>query len=150
MFTKLDMIDNQLVLTNFIKWRHQWCHSWRFCPEFSAFRACEYNNIIRFASDVHQPVLTNIVECRHDDVTVERFRLVRIFMKLDAWRWLVVKEELISNDCIISDINYHCNRKPLDRDNCIAEGLRRPQRLWFISLTGLEFLFEIQAVLWLR
>ena len=45
---------------------------------------------------------------------------------------MVVKEELIRKyNCIISDINHHYNRKPLDRDNCIAEGLRRPQRLWF-------------------
>ena len=90
MFTKLDMIYNQLILTNYFEFRHGDVISDvtvdRFWPEFSAFRACEYNNIIRFASDVHQPVLTNIVECRHDDVTVERFRLVRILMKLDAWR----------------------------------------------------------------
>ena len=33
----------------------------------------------------NQPVLTNIIESRHDDVTVKRFRLDRIFMKLDAW-----------------------------------------------------------------
>ena len=80
----------------------------------------------------NQPVLTNIIECRHDDVTVKRFRLDRIFMKLDAWTWLVVKEELISKMFVISDMNNHCYRKPLDTDNnCIAEGLRRPQQLWF-------------------
>ena len=71
-----------------------------FLPEFSAFRACEYNDIIRFASDVHQPVLTNIIECPHDDVfsdfTVDWFWLDQTLMKLDAWTWLVVKEELIS------------------------------------------------------
>ena len=37
----------------------------------------------------NEPVLTNITGCCHDDVIsdvpVERFRLDRIFMKLDAW-----------------------------------------------------------------
>ena len=44
--------------------------------------------------------LTNIIECLHDDVisdfTVDWFRLDQTLMKLDAWTWLVVKEELIS------------------------------------------------------
>ena len=30
MFTKLDMVDNQLVITNYIEWRHQWRHDSMF------------------------------------------------------------------------------------------------------------------------
>ena len=44
----------------------------------------------------NQPVLTNIFDFRHDNITDDRFRLDRTFMKLEVWTRLVVTEELIS------------------------------------------------------
>ena len=47
MFAKLHMIDNRLVLRNFIEWHYDDVISDvtadQFRPEFSIFRACEYN-----------------------------------------------------------------------------------------------------------
>ena len=59
MFTKLDMVDNQPVLTNFI----EYCHDDvigdvtvdRFRLEFSIFRACKYYNLRNF-----NPMLTKL------------------------------------------------------------------------------------------
>ena len=50
MFTKLDMIDNQTVLKNYIEWCHDDVTSdvtadW-FLLQFSIFQTCEYNNLI--------------------------------------------------------------------------------------------------------
>ena len=49
MFTKLDMNDNQSVLTKYIERRHDDNISGvtadQFRREFSTFRACEYNNL---------------------------------------------------------------------------------------------------------
>ena len=73
MFTKLDMIDSQLVLTNSIKLRHNGVISditaYRFQLELSVFGTCEYYNL----NNLHlmftktdmidsQPVLTNLIE----------------------------------------------------------------------------------------
>ena len=50
MFTKLDMIYNQLVLTNYFEFRHGDVISDvtadRFQIELCIIRACEYNNLI--------------------------------------------------------------------------------------------------------
>ena len=90
MFTKLDMIDNQVVLTKLIEWRHDDVisdvTSGQFRLELSIFRTCGYNNLISLHSmftklDMvdSQPVLTNLIEWRHDDVISDvifgRFRL---------------------------------------------------------------------------
>ena len=79
MFTKLDMNDNQSVLTKYIEWRHDDVISDvtadLFRLEFSIFRACEYNNLtslhLMFTKlDMidNQPVLTKYIEWRCDDV----------------------------------------------------------------------------------
>ena len=86
MFTKLDMIDNQVVLTKLIEWRHDDVTSGQFRLELSIFRTCGYNNLIslhpmftKLDMVDSQPVLTNLIEWRHDDVIsdviVGRFRL---------------------------------------------------------------------------
>ena len=84
MFTKLDMVDNQPVLTNFI----EWCHDDvigdvtvdRFRLEFSIFRACKYYNLRNFNPMLtkldtvdYQLVLINYIEWCLDDVTSEYF-----------------------------------------------------------------------------
>ena len=46
MFTRLDMIYNQLVLTNHFKFRHGDVTADQFRLDFSIFRTCEYNNLI--------------------------------------------------------------------------------------------------------
>ena len=75
MFNKLDMIDNQPVLTKFIDWRHDDVISDvtadQFRLEFSIFRACEYYNL----TSLH-PMFTKLdvvdnqpkIERCHDDV----------------------------------------------------------------------------------
>ena len=90
MFTKLHMIDNQLVLTNYIAWRHDDVindvTAYQFRLGFSIFRTCEYNNLISLHPTItkldmvdNQLVLTNLIEWRHDDVIsdviVDRFLL---------------------------------------------------------------------------
>ena len=45
MFTKLNIIDNQPVLTNYFECRHDDVTADQFRLEFSIFRACEYNNL---------------------------------------------------------------------------------------------------------
>ena len=79
MFTKLDMINSKLVLTSFIKSRHDDVISDitvdRFRLEFSVFWTCEYYNLISSHQlftkldlvDI-QPLLANLMEWRHDDV----------------------------------------------------------------------------------
>ena len=88
MFTKLDMIDTQVVLMNSI----EWCHddviidatADQFQIELSIFRTCRYNNLIslhlmftKLDMIGNQLVLTNLFEWHHDDVisdvTVDRF-----------------------------------------------------------------------------
>ena len=93
------MVDNQPVFTNLIECCHDDVISdvivGRFRLKFSAFRVCEYNNLIgshalftKLNMVDNQPVLTNINECPHDDVisdfTVDWFRLDRTLMKVDA------------------------------------------------------------------
>ena len=46
MFTKPDMIDNQVVLTKLIEWRHDDVTADQFRLELSIFRTCGYNNLI--------------------------------------------------------------------------------------------------------
>ena len=73
MFTKLDMINSQLVLTSSIKLRHDDIISdvtaYQFRLELSIFGTCEYYNLI----SLHlmftkldmvdcRPVLTNLIE----------------------------------------------------------------------------------------
>ena len=76
MFTKLDMIYNQLVLTNYFEFRHGDVISDvtadQFRLDFSIFRTCEYNNLISLHPiftklDIvfNQLVLTNFIEWRH-------------------------------------------------------------------------------------
>ena len=69
MFTKLDMIYNQLVLTNYFEFRHGDVTADQFRLEFSIFRTCEYNNLISLHPiftklDIvfNQLVLTNFIE----------------------------------------------------------------------------------------
>ena len=79
MFTKLDMIDNQVVLTNLIEWRHDDVISdvtaGQVRLEWSIFRTCGYNNFkslhlmfTNFDMIYNQLVLTNLIEWRHDNV----------------------------------------------------------------------------------
>ena len=76
MFTKLDIIDNQVVLTNFIKWRHDDVISddtpGQFRLKLGIFWTCEYNNLIslrlmftKVDMADNQLVLTNLIEWRH-------------------------------------------------------------------------------------
>ena len=73
MFNKLDMIDNQPVLTKFIDWRHDDVISDvtadQFRLEFSIFRACEYYYLrssypmlSKFDMVDNQLLLTNYIE----------------------------------------------------------------------------------------
>ena len=73
MFTKLHMIDNQLVLTNYFEFFHIDFISDVTADQFrlgiSIFRTCEYNNLISLHPiftklDVvfNQLVLTNFIE----------------------------------------------------------------------------------------
>ena len=90
MFTKLDMNDNQSVLTKHIEWRHDDVISDvtadQFRLGFSIFQTSEYNNLVSLHQMFTKPdiidnqvVLTNLIEWRHDDVIsdviVGRFRL---------------------------------------------------------------------------
>ena len=90
MFNKLDMIDNQQVLTNFIDWRYddviRDVTANQFRLRFSTFRTCEYSNLtslhLMFTKlDMidNQLVMTNYIEWRNDDVisdvTADQFRL---------------------------------------------------------------------------
>ena len=80
MFTKLDMIDNRLVLTNYIEWRYDDVISDVTADQlrlgFSIFRTCEYsNNLIslhlmftKLDMIDTQVVLMNSIEWSHDDV----------------------------------------------------------------------------------
>ena len=75
MLIKLDIVDNQPILTNLIDWRHDDIISDitvdRFHLEFSIFQACEYYNL----TSLH-PMFTKLdvvdnqpkIERRHDDV----------------------------------------------------------------------------------
>ena len=79
MFTKLDMTNSQHVFTNCTKLCHDDVISDvtanRFRLEFSVFGTCEYSNLISLHPmftkldmvDI-QPVLTNFIEWRHNDV----------------------------------------------------------------------------------
>ena len=79
MLTKLDMIDTQVVLMNSI----EWClddvinddTAGQFRLELSIFRTFGYSNLIslrlmfiKLYMVSSQPVLTNLMEWRHDDV----------------------------------------------------------------------------------
>ena len=90
MFTKLNMIDNQLVMTNYIEWRNDDVISDvtadQFRLEFSIFRTCECNKwtslhpmFTKLDMIDNQLVLTNYIEWRYDDVisdvTADQFRL---------------------------------------------------------------------------
>ena len=88
MFTKLDMIYNQLVLTNYFEFRHGDVISDvtadQFRLDFCIFRTCGYNNFkslhlmfTNFDMIYNQLVLTNLKDWRHDDVivTFDRFWL---------------------------------------------------------------------------
>ena len=79
MFTKLDMTDSQHMFTDSTKLRQDdiisdiTAHHFRL--EFSVFGTCEYSNLISLHPmftkldmvDI-QPVLTNFIEWRHNDV----------------------------------------------------------------------------------
>ena len=73
MFTKLDMLYNQLALTNYFEFRHGDVISDvtadQFQLEFSIFRTCGYNNFkslhlmfTNFDMIYNQLVLTNLIE----------------------------------------------------------------------------------------
>ena len=73
MFTKLDMIDNQLVLTNYFECSHVDVISDVTADhlrlEFSIFQTCEYNNLLSLHPTFtkldmidNQLVLTNFIE----------------------------------------------------------------------------------------
>ena len=69
MFTKLDMIDNPLVLTNYFEYRHDDVTADQFRLELSIFRTCGYNNLIslhlmftKLDMIDNQLVLTNLIE----------------------------------------------------------------------------------------
>ena len=73
MFTKLHMIDNQLVLTNYFECSHfdviSDVTADQFRLEFSIFQTCEYNNLLSLHPTFtkldmidNQLVLTNFIE----------------------------------------------------------------------------------------
>ena len=73
MFSKLDMIDNQLVLTNYFECSHVDVISDvtadQLRLEFSIFQTCEYNNLVSLHPTFtkldmidNQLVLTNFIE----------------------------------------------------------------------------------------
>ena len=73
MFSKLDMIDNQLVLTNYFECSHVDVISDvtadQLRLEFSIFQTCEYNNLLSLHPTFtkldmidNQLVLTNFIE----------------------------------------------------------------------------------------
>ena len=72
MFTKLDIIDNQLVLTDYIEWRNDDVISDVTADQLwlgiSIFQTCEYNNLISLHQMFTKPdiidkqlVLTNLI-----------------------------------------------------------------------------------------
>ena len=69
MFTKLNMIDNQLVLTNYFEFLPDDVTADQFRIDFSIFRNSEYNNLIslhlmftKLDMIYNQLVLTNLIE----------------------------------------------------------------------------------------
>ena len=69
MFSKLDMIDNQLVLTNYFECSHVDVTADQLRLEFSIFQTCEYNNLLSLHPTFtkldmidNQLVLTNFIE----------------------------------------------------------------------------------------
>ena len=72
MFTKLEILDNQLVLTNYYEWRNDDVISDVTADQFrlgiSIFQTCEYNNLISLHQMLTKPdmidnqvVLTNLI-----------------------------------------------------------------------------------------
>ena len=93
MFIKLDIVDNQPMLTNFIDLRHDDIISDvtvdRFRLKLSIFRACEHYNLrslhlmsTKLDMVDNQLVLTNYFERRHDDVIGDVFDVI---MKVNAF-----------------------------------------------------------------
>ena len=81
-FTKLDMINNQLVLTNPIWWNHDDATVDRFRLEFCILWACEHNNLIsshpiftKLSMTNHQIVFSNISNDDISDITIQWFWL---------------------------------------------------------------------------
>ena len=95
MFTKLNMIDNQLVMTNYIEWRNDDVISDvtanQFRLGFSIFRTCGYNNLnslhlmlTKLDMIYNQLVLTNLKGWRHGDVIGDVNDAVN--SNVDGWR----------------------------------------------------------------
>ena len=126
MFTKLDMINSQLVLTNSMKLRQDDVISDvianRFRLEFSIFGTSDYYNLISFHPMFTKidrvdssAVLMILIEWRHDDVisdvTPDRYRPeFRIFLSylnetLQDCSWWVRKNPFdFFHDDVISDV----------------------------------------------
>ena len=121
MFTKLDMIDNRLVLTNNIEWRYDDVISDvtadQFRLGFSIFRTCEYSNLIslhlmftKLDMIDTQVVLMNSIEWCHDDVTADQFQLeLSIFRtcrynNLISLHLMFTKLDMIGNQLVLTNL----------------------------------------------
>ena len=121
MFTKLDMNDNQSVLTKYIEWRYDDVISDvtadQFQLEFSIFGACDYNNLtslhptfIKLDMIDTQVVLMNSIECCHDDVTADQFQLeLSIFRtcrynNLISLHLMFTKLDMIGNQLVLTNL----------------------------------------------
>ena len=124
MFTKLHMIDNQLVLTNYFECSHVDVISDvtidRCRLEFDVFRACEYYNLrslhpmfIKLNPVNNQPVLLKYNELPHDDInsdiTVNQFRLEFSIFQTCEYNNLVslhptfTKLDMIDNQLVLTN-----------------------------------------------
>ena len=81
MFTKLDMIDNPLVLTNYFECHHDDVTADQFRLEFSIFWACEYNNWIRL-----HPIFTKL-DMVFNRVVLTNFIRVRLQAPRLVMKW---------------------------------------------------------------
>ena len=125
MFTKLDMIDNRLVLTNNIEWRYDDVISDvtadQFRLGFSIFRTCEYSNLIslhlmftKLDMIDTQVVLMSSIEWCHDDViidvTADQFQIeLSIFRtcrynNLRSLHLMFTKLDMIGNQLVLTNL----------------------------------------------
>ena len=117
MFIKLDMIDNQVALTNLMEWRHDDVISddtpGQFRLELSIFWTCEYNNSLSLHAmftklDMvdNQQVLTNFLNYVISNVTVDLCRLeFNIFRACDNHNLINSHSMFTKLDMV--DINHY-------------------------------------------
>ena len=109
MFTKIDMVDSPLLLTNFIEWRHQWrdVTADRFRLEVGVFGAYEYYITISFSCGA-------VVWGARRDFTIKTYGRgfesgrERFFARqlLHTWyalsEWIRYLESIKNNECKLS------------------------------------------------